>query len=284
MAQEKIEVVNEMVKMSKGEQPAYIVTIPQASYDEVVNNWTKIIRQNTKSKVEEMEHELVIMGTRISQISKDTINIYSAVIQTDSLIKLVALYEIDSVFFSMTDDTHHLHTEKMHHHIKNFMHEFAVNQYKNSVEEELNQAEKQLKTKNKELKELSKQKTSYQKEIKESEQNIKSAEDKISSYEQDSERKLTEINNKKESMGSLQNDPDLLNQAKTQLKTLEKEKRNIDSNLEKEQKNIVKNQSNIEELTRLIEANEEKQKEKMTEIEAREDLVNQIKLKLHGIN
>jgi hypothetical protein len=66
LAQEKIEVIQKSVKMSQGEQPAYIVMVPQSNYDQVLKEWTKIIRQNTKSKVEETEHEIIIKGTQIS--------------------------------------------------------------------------------------------------------------------------------------------------------------------------------------------------------------------------
>jgi chromosome segregation ATPase len=210
-------------------------------------------------------------------------NIYSAVIKADSSVKIVAVYEIDSAFFSFTEEQADLQTEKTHHHIKHFMRDFAVDQYKYSVGVELSEAEKLLKTKNKELKELGKQNEIYQKEMKESEQNIKNSEDLISSYEQDNERKLSEINSKKESMASLSEDQELSNQAKDQLKALEKEKWNIEDKLEKEQNNIVKYQSNIEDLTRYIEDNSEKQLEKKAEIEKQEDVINATKTKLEGI-
>lgn len=281
--QENIIVTQRPVSMSQGEQPAYIVVVPQSDYDQVLKEWKKIIRQNTKSKVEEKEHELFIAGTHIEGIHHKPINVYSAVINKDSVVKVVAVYEIDSVFFAYSEEKPNLKNEKTHHHIKNFMRDFAVSQYKSTVEIELSDAEKLLKTKNKELKELSKQNEIYQKEMKENEQNIKNSEDLISSYEKDSERKLSQINSKKESIASLADDPALASQANDQLKSLEKEKRNIGDKIEKEQKNIVKNQSNIEELNRFIEDNAEKQTLKKAEIENQEDVVNAIKVKLGGI-
>lgn len=282
-SQENIEVTEETVNMSQGEQPGYIVRVPQADYEQVLKEWKKIIRHDTKSKVEENEHELLIEGTHISSIYHKPINVYSAVIHKDSAVKIVAVYEIDSVFFSFSEEKADLNAEKTHHHIEKFMREFAINQYKYAVSVELSDAEKLLKTKNKELNDLSKQNENYQKEVKENEQNIKSSEDLISSYEKDNERKLSDINSKKESIDGLAGDPELADQAKDQLKTLEKEKRNIGDKLEKEQKNIVKNESNIEELNRLIEDNTEKQTAKKTEIEDQEDLVDAIKAKLMGI-
>jgi DNA repair exonuclease SbcCD ATPase subunit len=282
-SQENIEVTEQIVNMSQGEQPAYIVKVPESDYDQVLKEWEKIIRQDTKSKVEEYEHEIVIKGTHISSIYHKPINIYSAVINKDSAVKIVAVYEIDSVFFSFSEERPDLNAEKTHHHIEKFMREFAVDQYKYAVSVALSDAEKLLKTKNKELNDLSKQNENYQKEVKESEQNIKSSEDLISSYEKDSERKLSEINSKKDAIAGLSDDAELSSQAKDQLKALEKEKKNIGNKLEKEQKNIVKNESNIEELNRLIEDNTEKQTAKKTEIESQENVVDAIKAKLAGI-
>ncbi len=283
IGQENIEVTQKSVSMSQGEQPAYIVVVPQADYNQVLKEWKKTIRQNTKSKVEENEHELFIAGTLISSIHHQPINIYSAVIEKDSVIKVVAVFEIDSVFFAYSEENHDLKNEKTYHQIKNFMRDFAVSQYTYAIGLELSAAEKLLKTQNKDLKELGKQNEIYQKEMKESEQNIKNSEDLISSYEKDSERKLSEINSKKESIVGLADDPALASQAKDQLKTLEKEKKNISDKLEKEQKNIVKNQSNIEELNRYIEDNTEKQTAKKEEIENQEDVVDALKVKLAGI-
>lgn len=282
-AQVNIDVIQQSVKMSQGEQPAYIVMIPQADYDQVLKEWKKIIRQNTKSKIEESEHELFIQVTQISEISHNPIDIYSAVIKTDSMVKVVAVFEIDSTFFTYSEEKPDLRTEKTHHGIKNFMMNFANDQYKSAVELELSDAEKLLKTKNKELTDLEKENESYQKEVKESEQNIKSSEDLISSYEKDSERKLSEINSKKESISGLSSDPELSDQAKDQLKALEKEKKNIGDKLEKEQKNIVEDQANIEALNRYIENNVEKQASKKAEIETQEDIVKAIRTKLVGI-
>jgi len=283
ISQENIEVIQKSVSMSQGEQPAYLVTVPQSDFEQVLKEWKKVIRQNTKSKVEENEHELFIAGTQINSIHHQPINIYSAVINKDSMVKVVAVYEIDSVFFAYSEEIPDLKNEKTHHHIKNFMRDFAVGQYKNAVGIELSDAEKLFKTKNKELKELGKQNEVYQKEMIESEQNIKSSEDLISSYEKDSERKLSEINSKKESIASLTNEPELADQAKNQLKTLEKEKKSIGDKLEKEQKNIVKNEVNIEELNRYIEDNTKKQTAKKAEIENQEDVVEEVKTKLLGI-
>ena len=112
ISQENIEVIQKSVSMSQGEQPAYIVNVPQSDYELVLNAWKKVIRQNTKSKVEEKEHELFIAGTQITSIHHKPINIYSAVINKDSVVKVVAVYEIDSVFFAFSEEEPNLKNEK----------------------------------------------------------------------------------------------------------------------------------------------------------------------------
>lgn len=281
--QQKIEVVNETVTMSQGEQPAYSVLIPESNYEDVADDWMKIIRQNTKSKVEELEHEIVILATEIKEIIGKPIDIYSAVIKEDSSVKIIAAFQIDSVFFSLNEETKTVHNEKTHHHIQNFMHDFAVEQYKGFVSVELSDAEKLLKTKNKEYKDISKQMESDQKEIQENEQAIKNSQDLITSYEGDNERKQGEIDKKKESIASLSGDSELAKQAKDQLKDLEKDKKGIQNKLAKENKNIVGYQSEIEEYDRQIEDYQEKQLAKKKEIEVQEDVVEAVRTKLHGI-
>ena len=73
-AQTSLSVENEQVSMSKGKHNAYILTIPQADYESSLKNWKKEIRQNTKSKVEESDHEVFIAGTQIDLIHTAPIN------------------------------------------------------------------------------------------------------------------------------------------------------------------------------------------------------------------
>jgi len=282
IAQENITVSFKTISMSKGDQPAYVVDIPQADYEKIVKSWSKVIRQNTKSKVEETGQELIITGTSIKDIYNQPINIYSTIIKSDSSVKVLAAYEIDSAFFDFDKSNESIQYEKTHSHIQTFMRDFAVDEYQNAVETELQQEEKKMKRLSKELSDLMKDNENYNKDIKGNEQNITHNQDAISSLEHDRERKLAEINSKKETIAGI-NDPELLDQAKGQLKTLEKEKKSISNKLEKDQKNIVKYQSNIEELNHEIERNLEKQIIKKDEISAQETKVQAVQNKLSGI-
>ena len=282
-AQKKIEVTNENVNMSKGNQPVYVVIIPEANLESVKKEWIKLIRQNTKSKVEETGSEINIQGTLINEIYNQPINIYSALISADSAIKLVSAFEIDSVFFELDDKNKTIENEKIHTSIKGFVRKFAVDQYKVAVQLQADSEEKKLNNLNKEFENLNKQVESDRKEIKENEQNIKNSQDAIATYEKDNERMVAEINAKKEANASIKDNPELQKTAKDQLKDLEKEKNSIENNLEKEQKNIVKYQANIEELNGAIENNIQLIEEKKSEITNQEATVKQVTTKLNGI-
>lgn len=281
--QKEVTVINQKVQMSKGEQPAYIVEIHEAFYESTLKHWKKLIRQNTKSKVEDVGHEHVILGTSIIEIYEKPINIYSALIPGDSSIKLIAVFEIDSVFFDINTVEKSVETEKTHSQIQLFLRRFAVEQYSNTAQEELELEMKGLKDFNKELANLTKENESLLKDIKENEQDIKNSEDQISSLEMDNTRKQDEINSKKEAISGINNDPDLLDQAKDQLKSLEKEKKGIEGKLEKEQKNIVKYQANIQSANLDVERNLEKQEMKKDEITKQETKVESLKKIQEGI-
>jgi hypothetical protein len=282
-AQKPIDVSQQKVSMSKGENPAYVSIIPEANYENTVKNWKKLIRQNTKNKVREENHEIVIEGTQIPIVSEDLLTIYSAIIQMDSSLKLIALFEIDSVFYDFESSSKSVKDEKLNSQILHFIRNFSVEQYLFAVEAELEQENSKLQTLNKELSKLTKEHETLLKEISENEQNIKNSEDAITGYELENTRKLEEIDAKKQSIASIGEDAALRDQAEKQLKDLEKEKKGIESALDKENKNIIKFNSEIESLNLQVERNKELQALKMEEINKQENVVEKVKAELHSI-
>lgn len=282
-AQKPVQISLQMVSMSKGENPAYVSIIPEANYENTVKNWKKIIRQNTKNKVREENHEIIIEGTQIPIISEEPLTIYSAIIKMDSSLKLIALFEIDSAFYDFESSPKSVKDEKLNSQIIHFIRNFSVEQYLFAVEEELDEENNKLQSLNKALSKLTKENENLLKEISENEQNIKSSEDAISGYELENTRKLEEIDAKKQSIASIGEDATLRDQAEKQLKSLEKEKKSIESALEKENKNIIKFNSEIESLNLKVERNKELQALKMEEINKQEDVVEKAKAELHSI-
>ena len=217
-AQEKIEVKNENITLSKGIQPGYVVLIPEAKLESVKKDWMKLIRQNTKSKAMEVGSEISIQGTIINEISDKPISVYSAIVGEYSVIRLVSIFEIDSVFFELNETNNTMENDKIHKSIKDFMRNFAVDQYKNAIKDQVDNEEKKLSSLDNEFEAMDKQVEADRKEIIENEQEIKNAQDAIASYEKENQRKMEAIDAKKEANEAIKDDPELRKIAKAQLK------------------------------------------------------------------
>ena len=204
-AQQEIDVFEDSALISKGKQLGYAVYIPQGEFDDIKKDWSKLIRQNTKSRVEEVGMEINISGTTIKEIHFIPINIYSIIYQKDTAFLLIAFFEIDSMFFTFDENNKTLKSEKIYHGIRHLIRDFAVEEYKKAVKNELEEEEKTLKKLDKEFANLKKENENAHKEIEKCGQEITNSEHAITTYEADNERKLTEINDRKESMASLSN-------------------------------------------------------------------------------
>lgn len=283
IAQVKIEIGEQEMTMSQGTHNAFIIEIPQAEGKIVKKSWSKYIRQDTKSKVEIEEEEIFILGTIISEISNEPINIYSAIIELDSTVKVVALFQIDSVFFALPEGNKDINIEKTYHGIKNFMKDFAIDEYREAVIDELKEEEIELKALLREMIDMEKNNVAFQKEIKEYELKIQRSNENIASLQNEKSRKVTEIESKKLAIGSLSGDKILQDEAKKQLKSIEKEKRRIEKSIEKEHKNIVSYESGIVENNRNIERNLLNQDSTLTEISEQELFIEKITDKLDNI-
>lgn len=283
VAQQISQVNMEMVNISKGQQPAYIINIPNAEMASVVKDWEKIIRQNTKSKVEENAGEISILGTQINEIHHAPINIYSLIYKEDTTVRVVAAFEIDSVFFDFNklEVTHA--NQKTQNQILNFMQNFAISEYTEVVAGELDFEEDKLDELNDDFKDLVKENENMKKEIKSNEQKIKNSQDAILNYETENTRLLTELADKNAEVSVLSGDEARQKKAKDELKSLEKNKKSVENSLEKEQKNIVEYESDIKSLNREIETNEKLQEEVQESISTQQEVVKKVKSKLEGI-
>ncbi len=280
-SQEKIEIREDNVDMSMGNKPAYIVMIPQANMKDVLKSWTKKIKQNTKAKVEQNGAEHSIKGTLITEIYSDPINIYSAVIQVDSSVKLISLFEVDSIFFTPGVQDSHIDNERTYQGIKNFIYGFALEEYKNAVSDELKLEGNNLKNLANELEKLEKQNTNYHKTIASNELNIKNSESEIILLEKQHERHLNEVDLNRSNLSSASKDEE--KGAKKILKESEKDKKSIENKLEKEKKRIIDYNSKISELTRLAEENLIAQVAKKEDIELQKGFVDKVTQKLSNI-
>ena len=86
--------------ISRGKQTGMKIDIFQASKKDVAKHWSRLINQKTKSKVEERDNEIFIIGTNISEISNDPLNIYAVINDYIDHVEVNAFFETPNGFIS----------------------------------------------------------------------------------------------------------------------------------------------------------------------------------------
>lgn len=281
-AQVDLQVSEEIKKMSLGEKPGYIVDIPGADYQTVEKAWTKFLEEGTKLKVQSIGNELIIKGAVFKKVTLDSLNVYSSVYKIDTNIRVIAFFELDSVFIRSGEGSPH--QKEIAASLQSAVRDFAVNQYIEAYDQRIEAEENTLKDLEKERESLTREIEKHQKTIKGNEENIRRSEDATAIIDSDLELNATEIGNKKLEIASLRSqDPEMHKMAEKELKSIEKDKKKLGKQREKEKKNIVGYQRNISEAERSIshlekevEALEEKiadQKDRIDRLEAEKNRI-----------
>ena len=281
-AQVTLEVKEEIKAISRGEQPAFIVDIPGGKYETIRKEWIKYLETGTKLKVQAVSNELNIQGAVFKKITLDSVNVYSSVYDLDSNIRIIACFELDSVFLSTSSQNPRQNELAVA--LKSGVRDFAVGQYIKVYEQKLNDENTQLKTLESERKEQVDAIEKNQKSIKESEESIRRSEESIDILDSDLEFKNTEIKNKKAVVASLKSyDPEGYKVADKELGTLEREKKKMENQREKEQKNIVEYKNDIKEAERSIGQMEDEVENIEMQISDQKDRIDQIETEKNRI-
>lgn len=195
LAQEPVEVTVELKKMSKGEQSAFTVFIPESNSKMVESNWKKFINERsffeflTKGtsntvekvwigisnifssekktfnknslKVEKSGDELIVKNVIHEQITKDHVDVYARVTQTEKGVFLSSFFQYsDSVFINETNVNEDIITS-----LKNYIREFGISTYQKVVDDQIEKEEKVLHSMDMDLKRLENKNSSYHNSI-----------------------------------------------------------------------------------------------------------------------
>ncbi len=281
-SQETIEVKCEKAVMSQGMQNAYSVNIPMGILKDVQTGWIKKLQENNKVKPVKVNDEFVMPDILVSAITADTISVYSLFVEKETCIVLHVFVQIDSVFFSPSEDKSQLAAVKIDNGIKKYIRDFAVEQYRLFAQEDLEAEEKLLKNLENEHKKLGKQIEGYKKDISSLENEIEKTEREIVTLDKEIELKNQQVLDHKTSMLSLSTDIEK-DAAKDKEKDLEKEKNKLEkermgkkNDISDMKSDIGKNEKNISENEKLIE-------EKLEEINKQKEEVSKAQALLEGI-
>lgn len=281
-AQDTIEVKNIQALMSKGNQPCYLVEIPQADLDFVQQNWIKKLQEGGKIKVKEEKSELVLAGVVKNELTKDTVNIYSLLIQKENKIALNVFVEIGSIFFAPKEDKTDLANDKTDNSIKNYVRSFAVDQYKLAVADELEGEQKVLETMQDDLEKLEKDEENMTEDNSSLENDIDKTEREVQDLEAKIDLKNQETLSHTASMQIITSEVEMKT-AKEKQKQLEKEQKQLEKSRSNAKNDISSYESKIEKNNKDIEDGKKLQEEKKEEITKQTEVVSQVQTKLDGI-
>lgn len=169
-SQVDIRVEEQSLGMSKGTQPAFVVTIPQVDLKSVDADFKKYIKKGTKGKVEEVSGEIILFGATNSKISPLAFDMYARVTQSSNGVVVSAWLSEGEGFVSSQSAPSKAVV------FKQYIRAFAVDEYKEAVKAEVKEEEKKLKDEQKKLED-------FQKEEKKAESNIESHRAEIASRE-----------------------------------------------------------------------------------------------------
>jgi hypothetical protein len=282
-AQEKIEVTNIQALMSKGPEICYAVTIPKADLNIVQQNWIKKLQGGIKSKVKIIDQELVLLSVIKSEITNDTVNIYSLLIQREeNRVILNVFVEIRGVFFGPKEDKTDLVSDKIDNNIKNYIRSFAVEQYRSAVSNDLEGEQKVLETLQDDLKKLVKDEESMTKDNSSMENDIDKTEREIKEIEKNIDLKDKEIQATSTSLLTITGDADK-KAAEEKQKGLDKDRKKLEKDRSRAKDDISSYKSKIDKNEKNIEDGKKLQEEKQEEINNQVEVVKQVQAELDGI-
>ncbi|HKR03878.1 MAG TPA: hypothetical protein VJY62_04515 [Bacteroidia bacterium] len=278
-AQQKI-VVNEVIKeMSKGTKNGYDVIIPEAMLREVKADFSHYIRKDSKSRAQEADGELFIIGAVNKNIFSTPFNIYAKLQDADDGVKITAFFTPDDTLFVSTADN-----EDQSSAIKKYLKEFAVTQYKDFVKKELDSEKRKQKELENQLEDLVNSKQKSERNINEAKRTIENNNRDIESVAKQITAKEDEIIKQKGMVSTLKGsggEEEKLSQKN--LKNLENDKRKLDKDKESMARENDKMNSRMEDEQRNIETSMKLQLEKNTEIEKQKSKVQKTEEKFNGI-
>ncbi len=139
-AQKPITIMEDSLLVGKYMHPGISVTIPEVNYEKTLKNWIKQIEAGTKSKVVTEDGMMTIFGAMLKKISPNPVNMYSKLVNQDTLNKLMVCIELkkDEYLEPALGDAQMMAA-------RDYLKAFAKDQYIEFIKDEVAAEEKKLK-------------------------------------------------------------------------------------------------------------------------------------------
>ncbi len=276
-SQKPIKVLEDSIQIGNWLYPGFNVTIPEADYDNTLKNWVKLQETGTKSKVQTENGEMTIFGANVREISPTPVNIYSHLVNEDTVCRLFACIEIkkDQYVEPAAGDIQLTAA-------RNFLKEFAKSQYIEVIKGQLAAEEKILRDLNRELGSLQSSKARTQRTAKNKRGTINNEQEKLQVRHNELGMLSTEIINKNNEMMSMPVGAGRDAMA-TQIKELEKRRKKLQKEISRSENKINKARSTINQADRSIPRNENEQDVLKARIDAQQAVVQSFIDKLNAV-
>ena len=273
-AQKPITISEETVSFKDATYPGLVVTIPEFNYETAQKDWIKELQSGTKSKVVTENKEMTIFGAINKDIYTEPINIYSKFENRDTVLLLMATFELSKdKYIEKASGENELTKAKL------FLKKFARDQYVDRVEDELSSENKILKELGNQLESLQKEKLKFQKSIQSNKSDSIQASNNINIQNSEIAGLTKEIMDQNNQLISMQ--PGKVKDEKTDyIKGLEKKKKKAFNEIESLQNKIVKLNSENQQYKDDIVKNESDQEVMKGKISQQELVVKKCEEKL----
>jgi hypothetical protein len=275
--QKPIKVLEDSVQFGNYIYPGFNVTIPEVDFDRSLKNWIKTQETGTKSKVQTENGEMTIFGAIVREITPAPVNIYSRLMNEDTLCRLLVAIELkkDQYIEPASGDIQLTSA-------KNFLKEFAKSQYIDFIKDELAVEEKKLRDLNKELGGLESSKARSQKTARNKRNTVTDEQEKLLVKNNELSLLANEIINKNNEMIAMSVGPGR-DAMTSQIRELEKRRKKLQNEISKGETRIRKAKSDIDQADRSIPRNEDEQAVMKSRIEAQHGVVQRFIDKLNTV-
>jgi chromosome segregation ATPase len=253
-AQMPILVADDSLKIGKSSMPALSVTIPEADYEKALKIWIRELQSGTKSKVAIENSEITIFGAEKKVISPTPVNIYSKLMNRDSLLQMVMSVELkkDQYVERSTTEKEYANTQK-------YLKEFAKEQYINVVKDQVDAEDKKLHDLQKELSSLEREKTRLQKSIQSNNNTITDEKGNIAIQKNELTIVSAALVEQNKQLGTMNSESAGYKEKTDSIKDLEKRQKKALNSVESSENKINKANNEIDKATKEIPQNEKAQ-------------------------
>lgn len=298
-----VEVANE--NMSKGEQMAISVIIPESKPKQVISEWDDFVNKRTigerldnlgtqignifrsgenkvkraKLRMQKKGDEYCIRALEEPFISKHTLDIYAKVNPAVNGCGLSAFFQYsDSIFMSDSNiDQERLES------IKSYVYDFAVEAYKSVVDDQIRIAKKDLSKQEKVARKIDASTRKAEKSISGYESDIQEYQDEIPGIQNDIKRVEDIIETKKPAFSQMTKESPGYDEMKTNIAEFQRDKSKNYKKIKALNKKIKSRKLDIKSANRKIHKNEQRVEDQQKVIAEKELIINQLEQKKDNI-